>query len=168
MKQSNQPQSALPDEWVVRIFEHMACTYGTRFADLWAGQEPETVRAYWGRKLGGFDGEAIKAALDALDDRPFPPTLPEFIALCRAAANRRGSYVALPAPQMSREEAATRAQKLGVSKRDGFDGMLWAKKLREKYIAGERLYPIQIRMASEALGEVWSMGKVEITMREAA
>ena len=31
---------------------------------------------------------AIGEALDALDSKPFPPTLPEFIALCREAAPR--------------------------------------------------------------------------------
>lgn len=35
----------------------------------------------------------------------------------------------------------------------------WAYKLREKYLQGERLLPIQIFYASAALGEVWTQGQ---------
>ena len=44
-------------------------------------------------EIAGFQDrpEAIKAALDALDDKPFPPTLPEFLRACRDAAKRVGT-----------------------------------------------------------------------------
>ncbi|MEK7882920.1 hypothetical protein WJU27_08000 [Methyloversatilis sp. NSM2] len=35
----------------------------------------------------------------------------------------------------------------------------WAKRLRRMYLAGERLRPAQIAMASAALGETWSDGR---------
>ncbi|MDQ5960931.1 MAG: hypothetical protein QG592_2014 [Pseudomonadota bacterium] len=35
----------------------------------------------------------------------------------------------------------------------------WAYKLRDKYLQGERLLPIQIFYASAALGEVWAQGQ---------
>lgn len=92
-------QPALPDAWVERLFDHMAALYGSKFADLWRSTDPAKVRAMWADKLAGFADkpQAIKAALDALDERPFPPTLPEFIALCRDAAKRIGTAVpALP------------------------------------------------------------------------
>lgn len=174
MSQSNQQQSVLPAEWVERIFSHMACNYGAKFADLWAGQDIETVKRYWGLKLGGFAGHplSIKAALEALDERPFPPTLPEFIALCRISARREGAGPALPPPApLSRDDASARVQEISakVGKSDPHAaGPWWAHALRKKYLSGERLLPVQINLASEALGEVWSMGKVEITERLAA
>lgn len=39
--------------------------------------------------------------------------------------------------------------------------MAWAYRLRERYLRGERLMPIQINLASGALDEVWSNGKCE-------
>lgn len=84
--------SVLPDGWIAKIFDHMAAMYGSKFADLWRGTEPEKVRAMWAEKLAGFADkpQAIKQALSALDDHPFPPTMPEFLALCRDAAKRIG------------------------------------------------------------------------------
>lgn len=167
MTPSNQPQSALPAEWVERIFSHMACSYGAKFADMWAGQDPATVRAYWGNKLGRFSGSAIAAAISALEAKPFPPTLPEFIDLCRAAANRESSYVSLPAPvSVPKEVAEARAkdaQKLANSVMKNAGSKAWALRLRERYLAGGKLSPTQITFASEALGEVWAIGSVEIT-----
>ena len=91
----------LPDRWVERIFSHMAASYGTRFADLWGGQDPATVRAFWAKKLGGFAGrgDVIAAAIDALDDQITPPSLPQFLSICRVQARRLPSpHLALPAP----------------------------------------------------------------------
>lgn len=165
------PCASLPDGWVERIFEHMSCAYGSKFSDQWGGQDPATLRAFWARKLAGFADKphAIKAALYSLDDRPFPPTLPEFITLCRTAARRECSVPALPPPPaLPRDEAAQRVGEIGaVVGRYPADGLGWANLLRGKYLAGERLTPSQISLASEALGEVWSMGTVEITQRTA-
>ena len=85
--------SVLPDAWIARIFDHMAALYGSKFADLWRGTEPDKVRAMWADKLAGFADKplAIKQALSALDERPFPPTMPEFLTLCREAAKRIGN-----------------------------------------------------------------------------
>jgi hypothetical protein len=59
---------------------------------MWRGTDLAGVKLTWASKLSGFANmpEAIKAALDALDDRPLPPTLPEFLHLCRDAARRAG------------------------------------------------------------------------------
>lgn len=35
----------------------------------------------------------------------------------------------------------------------------WARRLRVRYLSGDRLIPVLISMASEALGETWSGGK---------
>ena len=98
--------------------------------------------------------------------------MPEFIALCRISARREGAGPALPPPApLSRDDASARVQEISakVGKKDPHAaGPWWAHALRQKYLAGERLLPVQINLASEVLGEVWSMGKVEITERLAA
>lgn len=125
---SPQSQSALPESWVERIFDHMAGLYGSKFADLWGGMDAGKVQAMWGGKLAGFADKpkAIKAALDALDERPFPPTLPEFIGLCRDAARRLGNEVpALP----HRPTAEEREHQSALAKRLG--DVIGAGKIRD-------------------------------------
>lgn len=75
-----------------RLFAEMAAMYGSKFADLWAGADVEQVKAKWVEKLKGFSDKpgVIQQAINALDDHPFPPTLPEFLTLCRNAARRIG------------------------------------------------------------------------------
>lgn len=162
------PQSliALPESWINRLFGRLEGLYGSRFHDLWKGTDLENVKAVWAEKLAGIRGqpEVLKAALDACDDKPWPPTLPEFLELCRNAARRaQPSVAALPPPApLDRDTASKRAAELGIGKsRYPADGLGWAKILREKYLSGERLIPIQISMASEALGEKWAHGKIE-------
>lgn len=60
----------------------------------------------WSRKLAGFADhpERIKRVLESLPIHP--PTLPEFVALCR---QQHAEFPpCLPTPKMSREEAAPR------------------------------------------------------------
>ena len=137
--------------------------YGSKFSDLWAGVDSSEMKLTWGEKLAGFKPEAIKYALDGCDERPFPPTLPEFLGMCRDHAKRSGTYqLALPAPEISREVAAQRVEQLAEkTSLPKLDPRGWAKALRREYIAGKKLLPIQIDMASEALGEVWKNGQIE-------
>ena len=155
----------LPDAWVSRIFERLESLYGARFHDLWKDTDIENVKRTWAEKLGGFSDkpEALKAALDACDDRPFAPNLPEFLGLCRDASKRKGTAtLALAAPTMSRTEAEKRLKDLTAGQLYGEapQPMAWAERLRAKYLAGEPLIPVQIRLASEALGEKWTNREV--------
>ncbi len=96
---------ALPDPWIERIFGHMEALYGARFLDAWRGTDLDAVRATWARRLAGFidQPQRIRFALDALDAKPFPPTLPEFLELCRQAP--RTTLKALPEPKCDAETA---------------------------------------------------------------
>lgn len=84
----------LPDSWVHRIFSAMQGHYGSRFLNMWGtgqqlpdGQDAGIVNAmnHWAEKLGGFtdNPECIKHALAILP--PEPPSLPQFVELCRHA-----------------------------------------------------------------------------------
>lgn len=67
--------------------------------------------ATWARELAGFADrpEAIKRALESQKESPFPPTLPEFLALCRQAArSTTGEYLSLPQPPIASPERAER------------------------------------------------------------
>lgn len=96
----------LPESWINRLFSHFEALYGSKFASLWQGTDIANVKRLWAEKLSGFEDKpkAIKLALDALDERPFPPTLPEFLTLCRTAARRIGNDTPLLEHKFTEEE----------------------------------------------------------------
>lgn len=115
-------QPNLPIAWIDRIFNHLSGLYGSKFTDMWRETDIAEVKLLWAEKLAGFKGrpEAIKSAMDALDDKPWPPTLPEFLHLCRDAARRAGPLVPALEHKLSPEDiernkarAREMAEKLG-------------------------------------------------------
>ena len=116
MNETSQPNhpASLPESWIERIFSHMACLYGNKLADMWGGQDATTIKAFWAIKLRGFASrpEVIAAALESLEGRQFPPTLPEFIGLCRDALRRTPAGPALPPPAIDKAMARKRLQEL--------------------------------------------------------
>ena len=81
------PADALPEAWIDSLFARMSAFYGARFADMWRGTDLDEVRRTWGRELAGLTRDELRAGVANLRTRFFPPTLPEFIALCRPALN---------------------------------------------------------------------------------
>jgi hypothetical protein len=57
---------------------------------MWAGANVEQVKAVWAQELGALRPEQIKLGVDACRARRFPPTLPEFLELCRPTADMLG------------------------------------------------------------------------------
>lgn len=122
----NQP---IPTIWVDKIFQTLLFSYGSKFSSQWHGVDPEPLKAHWADKLGGFreNPEAIAHALRSLEDAPFPPTLPEFVALCRQAP--RKELPALPAPpaDVEKQRAFSRElQKVVSGGNRGADPIFWA------------------------------------------
>lgn len=142
--------------------------YGSAFTNKWAtGQILENgmdsgfvnAKATWAEELFGFhtDPNAIAHALKNLPEQP--PTLPQFKALCRSAP--KPDYVRISAPQSDRDHAKAVLEKakfvMGESSILG-EKYGWAKYLQAAYLAGVRLLPVQISMASDVLGETWERG----------
>lgn len=78
--------SKLPDSWVERIFATMSAAYGTLFSDRWRDIDLGVVRGLWAESLASFSDhpECFRLALTSMvEECQFPPTLPEFISLCR-------------------------------------------------------------------------------------
>lgn len=135
----------------------MSGLYGSKFSDLWRGSDLSTVRRMWAEKLAGFADipKAIKEALDALDDKPFPPTLPEFLALCREAGRRHETHKPAieykpTAEEQAKADAIIRAAAESIS-RPKHDHKAWAKKLKARHEAGEVLSLTQVNAYREAL-----------------
>jgi hypothetical protein len=94
----------------------MAANYGARFADAWRGVEPETVKAVWAKKLGSLKPEQIRRGIGQLEQCKFPPTLPEFIALCKQAIPQ-AHVLKLPAPRPSPEQREQGRNRINEMKR---------------------------------------------------
>jgi len=144
----------------------MQGNYGSRFLNQWkTGQQlPDgsdvgikNAMATWAKKLAGFADmpDAIKAVLDYLP--PDPPSLPEFVNLCREAGRRRGESMQKIEHKQTAEEKAKAeqfAKKLAstvIGNRHDFKA--WAKKLKARHETGKRLSALQISAYQEALAE---------------
>ena len=62
------------------LFARLASRYGRHWVDMWVGMPLDAVKAEWGATLAPVRGYQVEAALAACGK--FPPTLPEFKALC--------------------------------------------------------------------------------------
>lgn len=151
---------ALPIQWVDRIFEKLALTYGHSFIDRWRGMNVADVKTDWAAELAGFHShpDAIAHALANLPaDRP--PTVLQFRDLCRQAP--RPEPVALPIPSSPADPERLRSE-LGKllyafrskapSPRAGVD-LSWAERIVSRHDSGERLSGGTLRIAREALAE---------------
>lgn len=93
--------SALPDAWIDRLFAELLTMYGKHWIDLWVDTDVAAVKAGWAAALSGMDGACIRLALDSLrtTGKPFPPTQPEFVALCRQFVRKGSHRLSLAAPR---------------------------------------------------------------------
>jgi len=164
--ESSTLRQPLPDRWIARIFQELQGNYGSRFLNQWkTGQQSpdgedigiKNAMATWAKKLGGFAdmSDAIKAVLDYLPSDP--PSLPEFVNLCREAGRRLSENVKrieyVPTEEEKQRAAyAAKAASKAITK-DKRDHKEWAKKLKERHADGEALSLVQIDAYREALTE---------------
>ena len=78
------PQDAAPRHWVAALFEKMSRMWGNTFLDKWRDTDLEGVMVEWGRGLRALSTPELKAGVGALMTQKYPPSLPEFYALCKA------------------------------------------------------------------------------------
>lgn len=86
------PKYAIPRNWVESLFERMLMAYGSKFADQWRGVDPESLKRHWAEKLGTLTGEQLKTGVGKLDTLDWPPSLPQFIKLCKPSIDPTVAY----------------------------------------------------------------------------
>ncbi|RDI11002.1 hypothetical protein [Comamonas sp. AG1104] len=145
---------------VAKLFLLMQGSYGTAFLSKFGsgaldndGQDIGMLAALkvWGASLRKYAPEVIEAAADRIADHhpEFPPSLPQFEALCKAATPRKtyaeeAGLLALPAPKFQRLEVRI------VAHGDGKD---WARKILARSEAGDKTVSYRaLKDAKEALG----------------
>jgi hypothetical protein len=110
------PSSSMPNSRVDRVFGVMAAHYGARFAGAWRGTDAATVKAVWAKELGALRPEQIRQGIARLCECKFPPTLPEFIALCKADIPE-AHRLRLPLPPRTAEEREEGRKRFAEMKR---------------------------------------------------
>lgn len=98
---STAKRSASPEALVDRLFVRLGAMYGKAWLDMWTGADIAIVKTEWARALYGVEPELLRLALNALlaEGRPFPPTLPEFVALCRQNVRKGAHRLLLTEPR---------------------------------------------------------------------
>jgi hypothetical protein len=88
----NQPKAptyetsqAIPTSSIEAVFSEFEVAYGANFGRMWQYSSPEDVKRTWAKKLAEFKGLSLKKMIKAtlLKHPAFPPTLGEFMAVCR-------------------------------------------------------------------------------------
>ena len=77
---------------VERVFERLAAMYGAKLADLWRGCDMASIKQTWAAALAGYRHDEIRRGLQGCLTRPWPPTLPEFLSLCRPQIDHEAAY----------------------------------------------------------------------------
>lgn len=81
----------------------MAALYGAKFADMWRGSDAEAVKAVWADEMGKLTNQELKRGVDALMSQEWPPSLPQFIKLCRPPIDPLTAYYEAVAGVQARE-----------------------------------------------------------------
>lgn len=78
------PQDGVPEHWVTELFRRMGRMWGNVFLDKWPEEDLRGVKIEWARGLRKLSSAELKSGVDALLTQKFPPSLPEFFALCKS------------------------------------------------------------------------------------
>lgn len=103
---------ALPERWSEKIFRRMENFYGQKWNDSLGGIERERVKQAWGEELADYLPDEIATGLHACRSRTWPPTLPEFLLLCRPLNDPRADW-------------AEACEQMALRLRDGSD--IWSR-----------------------------------------
>jgi len=140
-----------------RLFERLALTYGGAWQNSFGAAPIMDVKSMWHHELSSFlqNKETMKRIVWALDNLPERvPNVIQFKNLCRMAP--APEVLMLPEPPANPERVAAELAKMApllVERTESVDPKAWAKRLRFRHLAGERMRSIQIQMYKQALKE---------------
>ena len=146
---------SLPVEAVDRIFRTLAATYGAEWDRMYANTPLSDAKTIWLDTLSAFDGPRMVYIAWALKNLPERcPNPIQFRNLCRQAPAIEEA--ALPSPPADPERIKAELAKLAPARQAAaatrIDRKDWARIIVARHEAGERIRPISLRFAREALG----------------
>lgn len=147
---------SLPSKVIDRLFSRLSVTYGAAW-DRNLGSSPlSDVKTCWGHELSGFDSEeGLKCVAWALENLPERcPNVIEFRTLCRRSPMPERKQLDAPKADpvvvaAALERALSVRQAIASSVHDPKG---WARNFVSRAEAGERIRPITLKFARQALG----------------
>lgn len=143
----------LPIKAIDRLFERLGATYGASWSRQWETVPMNDVKSAWAHELGSYAHrlDAVAWALENLPERC--PNAIEFRNLCRMAPAPETPK--LPEPKADPQRVAAELAKLGPLRKQvaasGWDHKAWARRIVARHQAGDRIRPVSLRMAQDAL-----------------
>lgn len=116
------------------VFAKLRATWGTRFLALWRGVDMGEVLSTWNDALAGVDRDRIHRALVDCQNAENPPTLPDFLRLCRQqSAPRDQPRLTWCGPETTREQARENLGRVhrmlaSIGRNARRDPMFWARR----------------------------------------
>jgi hypothetical protein len=92
MTQLSTSTDPIPSHWIDALFAKMSACYGNKFADMWRDGSMQAVKATWAQELGKLSREELAHGANALMTQEWPPTLPQFIKLCKPSIDAVAAY----------------------------------------------------------------------------
>jgi hypothetical protein len=92
LTQVHQSTKPAPVTWVESLFARMTACYGNKFLDMWRGADMVLVKHLWADEMGKLTNEELKRGYAALMTRDWPPSLPEYVKMCRPPVDELTSY----------------------------------------------------------------------------
>lgn len=142
---------------VDHLFDRLTLTYGRAFMAQWDGipdRQLADLKTMWADELGQFRDrlECIAWALENLPARA--PNVIEFRNICRLAP--RPPELQLPEPKADPSRVAAELAKLAEARKAAthvhtLDPKAWAKRHIARHEAGEKVRPITLKFARDAL-----------------
>lgn len=86
------PLAAIPQQAIEKIFATMQSLYGAKFFEQWRSVSIDSVQRHWGIALGKMTPEQIRRGMTLVETLDLPPTLPQFIKLCKPASDPHAAY----------------------------------------------------------------------------
>lgn len=114
---TRRPSGTLPELWIEKLFQKFEDFYGAKWAAQYGDFPRDRVKRTWAEDLAGFADMpgSIAGAIAAQKSSPFPPTLPEFLGLCRDSAKRMAGSSAPALTHNPTAEDLERASKAAAS-----------------------------------------------------
>lgn len=83
---------SIPLSWVEKLFANMAMMYGNRMDKVWSGMDKQQVVAFWHMKMGDLGRDEFVHGVRSLDGAEYPPSLPQFLKMCRPGVDVVSAY----------------------------------------------------------------------------
>lgn len=145
---------SIPMKAIDRLFERLAATYGAQWTRQWQDVPMADVKTAWAHELAPFAGSLDRIAWALENLPPKCPNAIEFKALCRQAPAPEAPRLPEPKadPERLKAELAKLAPVRAAMATSSHDPKAWARRLVARDAAGDKISPIALLFARQALG----------------